>query len=125
YLIDTYGVDKLNDLLALTSADTRFDQSLREVYGFDIAGFEEEFKTALGIGGAPAPTATEPPRQQQQPTAQPTAAPQQVVPTSSSSGGGLSTTTIVLIGVAVILLLCAVMAFLITVMMQNARLGRR
>ena len=135
YLIDTYGVPKLNELFDLTKSNTRFDAAFEETYGIDLETFEEEFLAAVGSGGAaptprptqqerpvePTPQATPAPRQQpEQPTA--AAAPNQLS-SSGDDSGSLSSTTIVLIGIAIILALGAVMSFLLMMFLQNQRTG--
>jgi hypothetical protein len=129
YLIDAYGQDELRALLATTKKNTRFDVALKATYGFDLAGFEKEFTASVSAGGSP--TAT-PARQQSQPTQAPTTSPRQQPATqtttatgksSSSNDSGISRTTVIMVGVALILLLCAMLAFLVSMYMQNARSG--
>jgi hypothetical protein len=136
YLIDTYGVEKLRELMALTKRDTRFDRALQEVYGFDLAGFEAKFREAMGAGSGPAATPTSP-QQPAQPTARPTsqAQPQQPTPAPTirqqpapsdgggGGGGGLDTSTLLIFGTAFLLLLMAVFAFLVLLYFQNMRRG--
>ena len=134
YLIDTYGVPKLNQMLDATKKNTRFDMALEQTYGFDLDGFQQEFLAAMGGTAAPtaAPTTNQQPGQataapttrgQNQP--QPTAAPARPASASSSGdGNGLSTTTVLLAGGAVVLLLLGVMSFLIMQILQNQRGGR-
>ncbi|MGD9932351.1 MAG: peptidase MA family metallohydrolase [Dehalococcoidia bacterium] len=135
YLIDTYGVPKLNQLLDSTKKNTRFDVALEQTYGFDLDGFEEEFLAAVGGGAAPtaAPTTNQQPSQptavptargQDQP--QPTSAPTRTSGVTSSDGSdnGLSTTTVLLAGGAVVFLLLGVMSFLLMQILQNQRGGR-
>lgn len=137
YIIDKYTPAKLNELMAVTKANTRFDAALKQVYGFDIEGFEKEFLAAAGSSGT-APTAVPTPRQQPaQPTVAPTARPQSLQPTvaptqaSAAAGSdanadnGISKATIGIVGAAVVLLLAAVMAFLVMMFLQNQRLGQR
>ncbi|MEZ4481263.1 MAG: peptidase MA family metallohydrolase [Dehalococcoidia bacterium] len=134
YLIDTYGVPKLNQMLDATKKNTRFDMALEQTYGFDLDRFQQEFLAALG--GTAAPTAAPTTNQQPgQPTAAPTTrgqnqpqpTPAPVRPSSASSSGdgsGLSTTTVLLAGGAVVLLLLGVMSFLVMQILQNQRGGR-
>lgn len=134
YLIDTYGVPKLNQLLDATKSNTRFDVALEQTYGFDLDGFEQEFMAAVGGGSAPTaqpttnqqpgqPTAAPTSRGQDQP--QPTAAPTRTSrATSAEDGNGLSTTTVLLAGGAVVFLLLGVMSFLLMQILQNQRGGR-
>ncbi len=137
YLIDKYTPAKLNELMAATKSNTRFDEALKKVYGFDIDGFEKEFLAAAG-GGTTAPTVapTQPQRPVQSPTVVPTVRPAQntqptAAPTpaaavvSTDDGSGIGKATIGIIGAAVVLLLMAVMAFLVMMFLQNQRLGQR
>jgi hypothetical protein len=127
YLIDKYGPGKLNQLLALTKKNTRFDEALKQTYAFDMDGFEKEFKAALtGTRPAATPAATE--RPQQQPTARATAAATQAAAVkeakaTSSDDSGISRTTVAIIGVAVLFALLGVFAFLVMMFLQNQRRG--
>ena len=128
YLIDTYGVPKLNQLLGLTKKNTRFDEALKTTYTFDIDGFEKEFTAAVsGARATPTVAPTVRPQQQPAPTPVPTAAPQQQAPPKASAASGgddfPSTTTVVIAGAVVILLLFAVFAMLLLMMLQNQRGG--
>jgi len=49
YLIDTYGREKINRLLKTLSDGILVDDALRDVYGFDLAGFEHEWRRLNGL----------------------------------------------------------------------------
>lgn len=49
YLIDVYGREKINRLLKTLATGTTLDDALREVYGFDLAGFEAEWRRLNGL----------------------------------------------------------------------------
>jgi len=63
FLIETYGQDKMNMLLASLRDGMTVDEALAQTYGFDIEGLENEWRGA--IGAPPKPVSA-------QPTAQPT-----------------------------------------------------
>lgn len=140
YLIDKAGPAKYAEFFATIKKGSRFDQALQQVYGFDLAGFEQEFTTnggqVRGASSAPpaatvAPTqapprqtsptaaATQRPRAATSPTVVPTAA-----PAAKSNGSGdksISTETVAIVGAAVLFALLAVLAFLVTMVLQNNR----
>jgi Peptidase MA superfamily len=127
YLIDTFGAAKLNELLALTKANTRFDEALKKTYSLDMDTFERDFKASLGGGAAPTRAPTTRPQQQPQATAVPTAAaqPRPVTQADEAGDDGISTPVIVIIGASVICVLLAVLAFLVMMFLQNQRRGVR
>ncbi len=49
YLIETYGRDKINRLLKVLSRGTVLDEALEEVYGFDLLGFEKEWRESIDM----------------------------------------------------------------------------
>lgn len=49
YLIETYGREKINRLLKVLSQGTVLDDALMEVYGFDLLGFEKEWRDSVGV----------------------------------------------------------------------------
>ncbi|MFZ5818328.1 MAG: peptidase MA family metallohydrolase, partial [Chloroflexota bacterium] len=63
FLIETYGQEKMNALLAALRDGTTIDDALRDIYGFDVEGLEDAWRSA--IGAAPRPASA-------QATAQPT-----------------------------------------------------
>jgi Peptidase MA superfamily len=126
YLIDTFGAAKLNELMALTRANTRFDEALKKAYSLDIDTFERDFKASLGGTTAPTAAPTARPQQQPQATAAPTAAAQPRPSTGAAEDGdGISKPLIAMIGASIVLVLLAVMAFLVMMFLQNQRRGAR
>jgi hypothetical protein len=119
YLLDKGGEEKFAELFATIKSGVRFDEALRRVYGFDLAGFEQEFRAAHNVGGAAPTTApTQAPRQQP-PTAAPTRAPGQVATQSGGDDDGVSRVTIGIVLLAVLFLLLAVLAYLFLMMQQS------
>jgi len=49
YLIETYGWDKISDLLFMFKEGNTYDNALQEVYSFDTDGLEERWQLYLGI----------------------------------------------------------------------------
>ena len=47
YLSDTYGGEKINLLLTTLAKGRTVDEALKEVYGFDLRGFEKEWRHSL------------------------------------------------------------------------------
>ncbi|MGQ9832480.1 MAG: peptidase MA family metallohydrolase [Candidatus Villigracilaceae bacterium] len=95
FLLESYGRDKMNEmLLALRDGET-VDEALQHIYGFDVEGLEDAWRANIGAKprqAGPQPTATP------QPTPVPTIRPVSgaplavtptpfIVPTSSFSGG--------------------------------------
>ncbi len=75
FLVETYGQDKMNALLVSLRDGATVDEALQANYGFDVDGFEGEWRKAIGA----------PPRAvSAQPTAQPTPT---IVPTIIPVGG--------------------------------------
>ena len=69
FLIETYGQDKMNTLLAALRDGMTVDEALAQTYGFDIEGLENEWRGAIGAPPKPvAPSGAT----SAQPTAQPT-----------------------------------------------------
>lgn len=111
YLIGK-GPDKYAQLFATIQKGNRIDDALKQVYGFDLAGFEAEFRQANGLQPLP------------QATASPTSA-SRATATSGNSGassasGGIGTTTVVLGGGALFVLL-AIFSVLVSMMLSNNR----
>jgi len=63
FLIETYGQEKMNALLAALRDGATIDDALRDIYGFDVEGLEDAWRAA--VGAAPRPASA-------QATAQPT-----------------------------------------------------
>ena len=51
YLIEQYGKEKLIDLLTLLKSGGELNASLQSNYGFDLTGFENEWRLSLGLTG--------------------------------------------------------------------------
>ena len=49
FLIDTYGEEKMLELLGLFEEGNTYDGALLEVYGFDIEGLEDLWRVSLGL----------------------------------------------------------------------------
>jgi hypothetical protein len=49
YLIDTYGPDKMADLLQVFQAGSTYDRALVQVYGFDTRHLDNEWRISLGL----------------------------------------------------------------------------
>lgn len=107
YLI-AKGPDKYAQLFATIKVGNRIDDALKQVYGFDLAGFETEFRQANGLQSLPqaAPTTTH---------GAPSAS------GSSSTPGSSSGTTTVMLGVAALFVLLAVFSVLVAMMLSNNR----
>lgn len=120
FLIDDQGQEKFAELFATVKDGNRFDQAFQRVYGFDLATFEQRFFQAAGAQQQPTPTAT-PAAQQSAPTTVPTQAAAQNTPASGSGDSGPSSTTLAIFGAAVLMALLAVLAFLVSLMLQNNR----
>jgi hypothetical protein len=122
YLI-AKGPDKYAQLFATMKKGNRVEDALKQVYGFDLAGFETEFRQANGLKAAAQATAASPTQapSRSQATAVPTARAAAGTNSSSSGDSGLGTTTIVLIGVAALFVLLAAFSFLVTMMLANNR----
>jgi hypothetical protein len=62
FLIDKYQPEKMIDLLNTLRNGATVDEALQKVYGFDIDGFEDAWRTAIGAparsGDRAKPTAT-------------------------------------------------------------------
>ncbi len=77
FLIETYGQEKITQLLAALRDATPIDNALREIYGFDTDGLEDEWRESLDA--APRPVSAQP-TSQPTPTFVPTYAPISGVP---------------------------------------------
>lgn len=140
FLIESYGQEKMNNLLLSLRDGRTIDAALLEIYGFDVDGLEQEWRKA--IGARPAPLAAQP-TAQPTPTFVPTIVPvsgvQQAVtptpfaiPTSSASqptqpvsasGPPISLTLILLGFCCLTLLIVTVIALGFIVRAQNQKKG--
>lgn len=48
FLIETYGQDKMTELLTALRDGAAIDDALMDVYGFDVEGLEDEWRQAIG-----------------------------------------------------------------------------
>jgi hypothetical protein len=125
YLIEREGEARFAEFMSTIKRGTRFDQALQRIYGFDLPGFENEFRGAFGLAPLVPPTQapTQPPQQQQpQPTAAPTRAPQQVVG-GSNNDRSLGSGTFIIFGLAVLFALAAIFSYLVATMLGNTRMA--
>jgi|GEM_PF-29727 len=53
FLIDSYGRDKIAELLGVFKQGSSCDAALERVYGFDMDGLEELWRASLGVGSRP------------------------------------------------------------------------
>jgi hypothetical protein len=49
YLVETYGPEKVADLLAMLRSGLESDKAMQAVYGFDTAGLDREWRESLGF----------------------------------------------------------------------------
>jgi len=119
FLIDLEGPATYADLFATIKAGARFDQALSQVYGFDLAGFEDAFYAANGLS-SPGATATPPP-QQSLPTAVPTRPPLQTTSSTDDDGNGIDALVVGIIGASVLFALLAVFFYLWSLMLAGKR----
>jgi hypothetical protein len=148
YLIKQYGRDKMTALLLSLRDGNTADQALQTVYGFDVDGLEDAWRTAIGApsrtGGSqptPLPTPTIVPTIEPiagvpfELGASPTAAsatpvltPTPVVPQATTAAGSApnaSNTGLILAGLAVCACLLAFLVLLVLAIVFGVRLSRR
>lgn len=128
FLIEKGGPAKFGEFMATIKAGRRYDQALTQVYGFaNLAAFENEFRSSLNLQPQRQPTAA--------PTAAPTQRPQQANPTrvptqapaqgnnttDGGDDGSLGTGTVIIGGVSILFILGAILAFLVSMMLENNR----
>lgn len=130
YLVANKGAEKLAQLMQLTKGNTRFDAAFKQVYGFDMKGFEAEFRAANNL--PPAGSATPPSGQQSGQTPSPTTGSTQqtaatptptAAPPASSDGSddGLDPLAIGAIGLGIFAGLGAIFLFLLSQVLGNRR----
>ncbi len=122
YLINKDGPPKFAQYFATIKAGNRFDTALEQVFGFDMAGFEEEFYAANGLPAPGAPTAVPTSgSSQSNATPAPTRPPLQTSNSPKSDSSNVSPVAIGVVGAAVLFALVAVFLYLMSVMMANNR----
>ena len=122
YLIDTGGAPRFAQYFATIKKGTRFDQALKDTYGFDMAAFETAFLKASG--SAPRTNPTVAPTQRPQSaaaTATPTSGPRAAAQGDDGDGGNSNLIVFGVIGAAVIFALVAVMLFLWSRVLAQSR----
>jgi hypothetical protein len=99
YLLDTYGKEKMAELLKVFKEGSRYDDALQKVYGFNMDGLDAQWRTSLGVKPrtSPQPTA----ERRTVPTLVPFGVEPQTLPTPSpfaqsspTPAGSGSTTTV-------------------------------
>jgi len=122
HLIDK-GADKYAQFFGTIKKGARFDDALKQTYGFDLAGFEAEFRQANGLkpqqAGSPTTAPTARPTSTRA-VASPTAAPTSKASTNDS-GGNDTRTMVIIIAIAVLFALLAVFAYLTAMFLGNSR----
>jgi hypothetical protein len=121
YLIDKEGPETFAEFFATIKRGARFDQALEQVYGFDLAGFEEEFREANELGGSREPTPTREPQQSADPTEAPTRGSNQSANDDDGDGDGIGTAPLLVGGLAVVFALLAALSFLASQVISNNR----
>ncbi len=112
FLVETYGADKLAQLLKTFKDGSTADKAFQGVYGFDQAGLDNAWRASVGLAARPPSAAT---------TAQPSAESRSAstpapgataAPASKASGGGgtSATTAVIIAALAVALLGAAAVA---------------
>ncbi len=120
HLLDKYGQPKFAELFATIKGGTRFDEALRKVYGFDLAGFERDFRAAHKLGQVATPTPGATQRPSGSPTATSTRAGTLVEP-ADDDGGGVNLVVLGIVALAVVFGLVAVMLYLFATMQARKR----
>ena len=102
FLVDTFGKEKLLELLQVFRQGSRVDTALKKVYGFDVNGLEQRWRSAIGAKGPALGKQTPEGRPQEVPTLRPlgeVAPSQPVVPSRSLAialgGAGLALVLVV------------------------------
>ncbi|MFQ6029504.1 MAG: peptidase MA family metallohydrolase [Dehalococcoidia bacterium] len=71
YLVDTYGPEKMAELMLAVKRTLDIDEALLQVYGFDQHGLDTEWRTLLGLEPFPSPEELDSQRAELQPTPMP------------------------------------------------------
>jgi hypothetical protein len=122
YLIEKEGPEAFARFFATIKKGSRFDDALKQVYGFTLAEFETEFVAAVGAQPGARPTAAPTQRpQQQQPTPAPTRRPDTTTQVTTSSDDGIDRVVFGIIGASVMFALLAVFFYLVSLMMAANR----
>ncbi len=122
YLIDTGGAPRFAQFFANIKKGTRFDQALKDTYGFDMATFETDFLKA--VGSAPRTNPTVAPTQRPRSSAATATATSRHGTASQQDDGDDGDNNLVVIGVigaAVVFALVAVMLFRLSRLLAQNR----
>ena len=79
FLLETYGREKMAELLDVFKEGSRYDDALEKVYGFDVDGLDAQWRISLGLDPRPSPQPTTQP--ETVPTLVPLSAEPQAQPT--------------------------------------------
>ena len=93
FLIETYGKEKMAELLAVFKEGTPYDEALMRVYGFDQDGLDARWRESLGL----------PPRGVEAPLATATPEPREEPRVERAPGGGVCCGGLVPVGLLVLL----------------------
>lgn len=91
YMLETYGQEKMQQLLLTLAAGEEYDEALLEVYGFTIDGLESEWRTAIGAAPREIPPTATPLNVSAIPTYEPSGLPQSLPtpqPVAAEEGDG-------------------------------------
>jgi len=143
FLVETYGQEKMTELLTALRDGATVDDALTQTYGFNIEGLEDEWRQAIG---APPQTSSAQPTAQPTPTYVPTIVPisgaplanqisPTLIPTSSFNGQPTESTpirgtppialTLALLGFCCLLILIiGVIVFGFYIRAQNMKVGK-
>ena len=136
FLLETYGRDKMNDLLLALRDGKTIDAALQSIYGFDVEGLEDAWRASIGAKprvAGPQPTTT--PQPTPVPTIRPVSgAPLAVTPTpfvvpTSSFNDGTDTTPLpdsftpwlVIVAVCCCMLVLAVVAGVLYILLRRRK----
>ncbi|MFQ5880464.1 MAG: peptidase MA family metallohydrolase [Dehalococcoidia bacterium] len=98
YLVETYEPERFAQLFAVFKKGSTVDRALQAVYGFDLAGLEDEWRANLGLAPQPPAVPTPPPLPQPAPRPQPEQAPAPgAQPTAPTGDEGAPVITIAVI----------------------------
>ncbi|MBI5946727.1 MAG: hypothetical protein HY875_01145 [Chloroflexi bacterium] len=122
YLIDTGGAPRFAQFFANIKKGTRFDQALKDTYGYDMATFEANFLKAVGSTPRTNPTAAPTQRPQSAAaTATPTTKPRAAAQSDGGDDGNDNLVALGIIGAAVLFALLAVMLYLVSQLLARNR----
>lgn len=127
YLIDTYGAEKMQQLIVTLANGEDYDAALTTVYGFDIDGLEAEWRTAIGARPRLIPPTPTPLLAKAVPTYEPSGLPQSVptpAPAPNEAESEENGRRLPLCGLGLLPLLLLAMVFKQSVETRGAKLTR-